>query len=804
MPEQDVLKSIEQDEFYKQFINKKKTGDELSAAKQGMVVADQLKKLTEGIALLDKELQQQVLGNLEELLSQANWVEKLEDVLTTMFPHVQGVLSSVERLRTQVQEPYERLERQTRVLARLHATSDTLRHAARTQHLARKLEAQVQAGDISKAAHSLNEIAQLAEDVDLTGLEMLEADQRAIQNHRGQVEQKGQALLAQGLSTNNNGQVCTAIQVFHSLGNLPAVVEDVLTAAQGRVAAAIDRALDVQTLSQSSMADISTPAGRTRAGPGRAAMPSPGNTSAFRTRLWSSLEQLFESVYSECAKMMLLQRVLSRRTRDTLPSPSYLELLPTNKRNLASYFWNNVTETLAKKLNQAAEGSSFLKQALEGEYPKFLRLYLDLCKRLQTNKMSVMDQAEPTMISEVPSKGTKSTVSFPVNRMVVVSFENAYLSRSVSRLLDPVNLMFSGDAVPPPEEVDSLIRTITSELSVSLVDETLSRTVARNIGKAVRLFCLKCEQLTVTDGEATQVIGPCTPGQQTNVKIVNLLSCLSSQVLRVTTNMRASLPSDSAAAVAEAVGHADTLAQSILSPLFESITDAIEAILLTVHNEDFSIETGPPSKKSEANCSLYMKELQGFISRAVSTYLAPFQNQELVAKCALPVAGRSLELFCRHACFVRPLGRGGRRRLAADFVQVETAVAPLCRPLSDVGKPYKLLRALRTLLMLPPEEYAVSPALGQSVPYSMALLALFAHGPPELASPHQTANWSPSYFSQWFDFHTSECERLELMGGALQRYEQMVRQRGQTQFHSIFPIMTSILEAGLKHCTEQA
>ena len=46
-----------------------------------------------------------------------------------------------------------------------------------------------------------------------------------------------------------------------------------------------------------------------------------------------------------------------------------------------------------------------------------------------------------------------------------------------------------------------------SELSVSLVDVSLSCTVARNISKTVRLFFLKCEQMIVTDGEATQVIG---------------------------------------------------------------------------------------------------------------------------------------------------------------------------------------------------------------------------------------------------------------------------------------------------------
>jgi hypothetical protein len=37
-------------------------------------------------------------------------------------------------------------------------------------------------------------------------------------------------------------------------------------------------------------------------------------------------------------------------------------------------------------------------------------------------------------------------------------------------------------------------------------------------------------------------------------------------------------------------------------------------------------------KSDVSQCSLYMKELQGFIARAANNYLAPFQNQEIVAK----------------------------------------------------------------------------------------------------------------------------------------------------------------------------
>jgi len=47
-------------------------------------------------------------------------------------------------------------------------------------------------------------------------------------------------------------------------------------------------------------------------------------------------------------------------------------------------------------------------------------------------------------------------------REAISSFENAYLSRSLSRLFDPINLVFQQGslAVPSKEEVESVVRTI--------------------------------------------------------------------------------------------------------------------------------------------------------------------------------------------------------------------------------------------------------------------------------------------------------------------------------------------------------
>lgn len=807
MAKSDVWELLNNDEFLHQFVTKEQNIDtNYAAVTQGLAVAEQIKKLSEVILLLDKELQKQVLENHEDLLSQATWVEKLEGVLSSMQTHVQCLLSAVERLRGKIVEPFDKIAMQTLMLSRLHATSDLLRRVARIQHVCKRLNSVMQevesgsSSDLVKAAQSLHELSQLSEDVDLTGLEVLEADERSIRKHRNTVEKIAKNMLTEGLQSHNQNQVVTSVQVFYCMGMLNNVVTQIVTNAEQQITKSIKDALDVQYLTQ-----VSNEQSKIRGAPGRAAMPSLGNLSTFRSKLWSSLENLFESsVYRHCIQIALLERMLNKKMRDNLALSSqystYADLLPENMRTLTVNIWNNITSLLAKQLIIASQSTSFLKQTLEGEYPKFLRLYLDLCKKLQAAEQ-VTDQGDSYVLRENEDKSNSGNFSF--NRNVVTPFENAYLSCSVSRLLDPVNLMFSGETVPSHEEVDALIRTVTSELSVSLVDINLSRTVARNISKTIRLFCLKCEQMVVTGGEATQVIDASTPGQVTNVSIANLLHYLQGQVNRVLTNMKNSLPAESVTIVLEALANTENLTKSIINPLLASISDAIEAIILTIHNEDYSMmnitpqNTSTSSKKVDPTCSLYMKELQGFISRAVTHYLVPFHNQEVVSKTCVPVAGRCIDLFLRHTSLVRPLGDGGRMKLAADFAQMELAVAPLCRQLAELGHSYKTLRALRPLLFMTPEHTANCAAVGEVIPHSLVLLSLFSRGPTELPSPHQSANWSISRFSQWLDCHPSEQERLELISGALQRYQQTVRQKGDTKFHDVYPIMVNLLEKGI-------
>ncbi|KAJ8964313.1 hypothetical protein NQ317_014825 [Molorchus minor] len=95
-------------------------------------------------------------------------------------------------------------------------------------------------------------------------------------------------------------------------------------------------------------------------------------------------------------------------------------------------------------------------------------------------------------------------------------------------MLDPAQSAFSNEnAVPTHDQIDSLIRVMTSELSVALIEENLSEQIAKNVSKCIKMFCVKTEQQLETGPDALQVIGG-TPNiaQQKNVNLANALHYL--------------------------------------------------------------------------------------------------------------------------------------------------------------------------------------------------------------------------------------------------------------------------------------
>ncbi|XP_032498551.1 conserved oligomeric Golgi complex subunit 5 isoform X1 [Phocoena sinus] len=748
-----TVRELLQDECYSDFLNedfdvKTYTSRSIHQA----VIAEQLAKLAQGISQLDKELHLQVVARHEDLLAQATGIESLEGVLQMMQTRIGALQGAVDRMKAKIVEPYNKIVARTAQLARLQVACDLLRRIIRILYLSKRLQGQLQGGsrEITKAAQSLSELDYLSQGIDLAGIEVIENDLLFVARARLEVENQAKRLLEQGVETQNPTQVGTALQVFHNLGTLKDTITSVVDGYCAAIEENIHSALDIKVLTQPSQSAV-------RGAPGRSTMPAPGNSAAFRASLWTNMEKLVDHIFTVCGQVQHLQKILAKK-RDPVSHICFIEeIVKDGHAEILYTFWNSVTQALSSQFQTATNSSMFLKQAFEGEYPKLLRLYNDLWKRLQQYSRSIQGNFN--------SSGT------------------ADLYADLQHMEDDTQDIF----IPKKPDYD--------ELNVAAVDADLTLAVSKNVAKTIKLYGVKSEQLLSTQGDASQVIGPLTEGQRRNVAVVNSLYKLHQSVTKVVSS-QSSFPLAAEQTIISALKVVHVLMGNAVQPLLTSVGDAIEAIIITMHQEDFSGSL-PSSGKPDVPCSLYMKELQGFIARVMSDYFKHFECLDFVFDNTEAIAQRAIELFIRNASLIRPLGEGGKMRLAADFAQMELAVGPFCRRVSDLGKSYRMLRSFRPLLFQTSEHVASSPALGDIIPFSIIIQFLFTRAPPELRSPFQRAEWSHARFSQWLDDHPSEKDRLLLVRGALEAYVQSVKSREGKEFAPVYPIMVQLLQKAM-------
>ena len=107
--------------------------------------------------------------------------------------------------------------------------------------------------------------------------------------------------------------------------------------------------------------------------------------------------------------------------------------------------------------------------------------------------------------------------------------------------------------------------------------------------------------------------------------------------------------------------------------------------------------------------------------------------------------------------------------------------------------------AFKTLLFTKPEcILEMTEIANGTLNYSIALHYLFGKAPSELKSPHESAGWSISRYSNWLEDHPEENERLQLIQGALESYAAGTKMRREKSYVAPYPTMVQILQAALE------
>ena len=328
-------------------------------------------------------------------------------------------------------------------------------------------------------------------------------------------------------------------------------------------------------------------------------------------------------------------------------------------------------------------------------------------------------------------------------------------------------------------------------------DSKLSRVIAQNICKCLKLFSARCEQIVKTGADSLQLLGPPNQLQVRNQNLVTAIYQLYSQT-RLILSDTPSLPPDAVDSLNASLTVLRGDIDKILSPLISHIQQSIQLILSSMHEESF--DAGPsgsdPAQQlalEDLQCSQFMKELQSFISRIHMDHLVCYEcGEALQAKCEEIVAF-CIEAYVQNCCLVRPLGDHGRMRMTADMAQVELAVAPLCKNrLSELGAAYRMLRSLRKLVHTESQDLVSSQTILDALPRSFILFHLISRTPPSFKSPQQLKGWSSAECSDWLS-RSTEAVRLGLLESCLAHYEQSVSRNGEMVL--IYPYLKQLLNS---------
>lgn len=148
-----------------------------------------------------------------------------------------------------------------------------------------------------------------------------------------------------------------------------------------------------------------------------------------------------------------------------------------------------------------------------------------------------------------------------------------------------------------------------------MFDVKLQELIVKNIEKSILLYIAKIEGLVNRTGQTAQVIAGPNEQQQQNIALVNATFSICQMLSAILFDQREYFSESGKQMIISTVDSCEQLMETILEPAFSAVVDAIEAIILTMHKEDFSIAEHYGKKPS-----LYMREMESFIRRVVQEH----------------------------------------------------------------------------------------------------------------------------------------------------------------------------------------
>jgi len=714
---------------------------------------------------LDGELASQVTSRNKELLGNVRRMLDAENSLADVVLSVETLQSAVRRIRAEIAGPYEHIKARTCQLRNLHATVGMLRHLIHRIKLAQKLRQQMAAPasqlDLAKAAKLLTDIHAVDAEIDLTGVDAVDADAAFLAEASKTIHDQAEAALSEGMESMSQAKVGSALQVFFNLDQLPQAVDSLLSRYTHELERAARAALDARALSAAAAAAGHSGAGGIMGSPGAGLGARSMGAGGWQDKLWGGLKEVADTLSTAAAGVWHLQRVVAKK-KDPLSHVCFLDVLvPEGKTLLCTRFWDDAVRVLGDAFASVSRPSTkagFLRDALVASYPKLAHTFESMFERLatETTMKGVLPAVTPEQLQQLLG--------------ATAPLQNAYLGGCLARMSDAVTAAFPGGArsLPSPADVQKLIGVLHEELKAGGICPQLAAMVAATAGKALALLAEKAEYMAATGPEVRVVPGPGSPATPPQVRNIALCSSLQ-EVHRSLVSLLPRLPPAAAPALGAALEAVQATAIEVVAPIFKSAMEGVEERLVKMHDANYGAEGGEAGMVNTSTHISDVVALMGaFRSEVLARFVPPPSPQVASAVSALVerMAARSLIFFVRHASLVRPLGQAGKLQLAKDMAELQLGVGSSLWPLEALGPPFRVVKAFRSLLFTDAPPTVLTSPLLRELPASITAHHLFSRLPATIPAPHERSGLSAAQYSLWLDSHSVD-EVLRGVSGAL-------------------------------------
>jgi conserved oligomeric Golgi complex subunit 5 len=665
-------------------------------------------------------------------------LESLNDDLTELH-------TNIDKLKKNVNVPYNTLEKQIKIAERLHNTTQLLRKINRFLQLHRKLK---ETSEYNKQAKIIFELDALVNDKDLMKIEILIDERASVINSKQRLLHIANRDLSNGIQENNENLISSSLEIYRNLDMLNTFLNNQIESYVNDIKQSIKQCFngaDLLTLQKTSIKGSPLSTGSSRL-PGK--IPALSTSINFRTKLLTGLEWLFtDELFSYCEQTLAINQCLKRIT--------------------SGYLIDNPSAGFLSKFSKAI--CNLLKTSFE-ESP--------------VHVLQNLQQSLPNLLSFFNTLQAKVGKDIDLNKSIFSSLNNGYIEKCAANLKLPA----TADNILSEEVVDQMLKNATAELTVSLIDQDLLSSVVGILCACNNDLWTKVKSNIKTGSDAEQVLSMPNASQNVNINNANLIFHHQTKMeqMLVTLNLQ---KKDKFVydRIKKNIEESKVITLSILNRLKASMVSTINIILLSMHRE-------PSINSDNINISapsLYMRELQDFLNRSWPLHMSPFNDKAAVSQCAKELSVKIIDLFVQNLSILRPISVKGRQRMRSDCTQLENLIQTIVSDMSTLGNSYRTLRSISTLIVEPPERLIETE--NNLIPSYVILFMLFGHAAEDLMSPHRGAGWSDEKLIQWLGEH-KERERLELISGALQKYRTIIRKKNKTQYDPVYPLISNLLE----------